>query len=115
MSIKQVILVNEALGLPRGKLAAQVAHAAVASMLTSNEALLKEWLNGGMPKVILAVDSGAELLRFYGEATNANLPAQIVKDAGKTVIAAGTATCVGIGPAQEAQINQITGNLKLVS
>jgi peptidyl-tRNA hydrolase, PTH2 family len=33
--MKQVIIVNEALKLPRGKLAAQVAHAALAGFLNA--------------------------------------------------------------------------------
>ena len=115
MLMKQVILVNESLNLPRGKLAAQVAHASDASLLASREEALKEWLRVGMPKVVLAVDTEQELLRHFDYAVKANIPAKLIKDAGKTVVAAGTVTCVGIGPAEEAQINLITGSLKLVS
>ncbi len=60
--MKQVIIVNESLKLPRGKLAAQVAHASVASFLMASPANPQAWLNVGMPKVVLAVDDEQEML-----------------------------------------------------
>ena len=112
--MKQVIVVNEALKLPRGKLSAQVAHASVASFLATKLNLQQAWLDVGMPKVVLSAESEEEVLAIYKAAHGANLSAQLIKDAGKTVVAAGTTTCVGIGPAQEADINKITGSLKLL-
>lgn len=114
MSMKQVILVNESLNLPRGKMAAQVAHASVASLLSSSAEALKEWLTAGMPKIVLATNSEEELLGYYHQAMENNMPAELIKDAGKTVVEAGTVTCIGIGPANEAQIDSITGALKLL-
>ncbi len=113
--MKQVIVVNEALKLPRGKLSAQVAHASVSSLLVSKPKEQQEWLKAGMPKVVLSAENKEELLSIYQSANSANLPAQIIKDAGKTVVSAGTITCVGIGPAQEVEINKITGHLKLIN
>ncbi len=114
MSMKQVIVVNESLSLPRGKLAAQVAHASVASLLKSDVGSQQEWLSAGMPKVVLATNSEEELLAIYNKASAINLPTHIIKDAGKTIVKAGTITCIGIGPAEENEINSITGSLKLV-
>lgn len=113
--MKQVIVVNEALKLPRGKLAAQVAHASVASMLSSNSEQQKAWLELGMPKVVLAGNTEEEVVELYQKALDANLPAYLIKDAGKTVVKAGTITCIGIGPETEDKINEITGHLKLLS
>jgi PTH2 family peptidyl-tRNA hydrolase len=112
--MKQVILVNESLKLPRGKLAAQVAHASVASLLSAKRESQQTWVGNGMPKVVLAVDTELELLRFYDRAREADLPAQVIRDAGKTVVEAGTITCLGIGPAGDAEINAITSELPLV-
>lgn len=113
--MKQVIVINESLKLPRGKLAAQVAHAAVASFLVANSSHQKAWLDVGMPKVVLSANSEQEALEYYQKALTANLPTQLIKDAGKTVIAAGTITCIGIGPAPEREVDRITGGLRLVS
>ena len=112
--MKQVVIINESLKLPRGKLAAQVAHASVASFLASSSSHQQTWLEVGMPKVVLSASSEEEVIEYYQKALTANLPTQLIKDAGKTVIAAGTITCVGIGPALEREVDQITGHLKLV-
>jgi peptidyl-tRNA hydrolase len=37
----------------------------------------------------------------------------LVRDAGRTVVEAGTPTCVGIGPAEPDRIDAVTGTLKL--
>lgn len=112
--MKQVILVNEALKLPRGKLAAQAAHASVASLLSTDIDAQKEWFGVGMPKVVLAVDSEEALLGYFEQARDAELPSQVIRDAGKTVVEAGTITCVGIGPARPEVIDQVTGELSLL-
>jgi PTH2 family peptidyl-tRNA hydrolase len=113
-SVKQVILVNETLSLPPGKLAAQVAHASMASYLESTASAQAEWLQCGMPKIVLSVATEEELLVHYNLAVEANLPASLIKDAGRTVVQSGTLTSVGIGPADPAKIDQITGALKLL-
>jgi peptidyl-tRNA hydrolase, PTH2 family len=112
--LKQVIVVNEALNLPRGKLAAQVAHAAVAAFLESKRAAQRDWLTDGMPKVVVRCDSESELLAILEQAERAGLPVAPIRDAGHTVIAADTLTCVGIGPADSDAIDAITRALKLV-
>ena len=112
--MKQVIVVNEELKLPRGKLAAQVAHASVASLVSSSGEQQQAWFDIGMPKVVLAGDNEQEITDLYQKAVDANLPAHLIRDAGKTVVASGTITCVGIGPASKDDIDKITGHLKLV-
>jgi peptidyl-tRNA hydrolase, PTH2 family len=111
--MKQVIIINDSLKLPRGKLAAQVAHAAVATFLSAKPPYQKAWLETGMPKIVLSAGSEQEVIECYQKALAANLPAYLIKDAGKTVLAPGTITCVGIGPAPEKEVDQITGHLKL--
>ena len=112
--MKQAIIINDSLNLPRGKLAAQVAHASVASFLQASSSQQKGWIEIGMPKIVLSVNSENEVVKYHQMALDDNLPTSLIKDAGKTVVAAGTITCVGIGPAPEAEINKITGQLKLV-
>ena len=111
--MKQVIVVDASLGLPPGKLAAQVAHAAVGALLHAPRADLHAWLDSGMPKIVLQCASEAELLGIAARAEKAGLPVLVVRDAGRTVVEAGTPTCVGIGPATSERIDAITGALKL--
>ena len=112
--MKQVIVVNEALNLPRGKLAAQVAHASVAAFLLADEMQRNAWLKEGMPKIVLACDSLDQLIELLEKAQTLELPAYLIRDGGKTVLEPGTITCLGIGPADSKIIDKATGALKLL-
>jgi peptidyl-tRNA hydrolase len=112
--VKQVIVVDESLRLPRGKLAAQAAHASVSAFLAAAPEARRAWLAEGMPKVVLACASEAELAGIHDRAAAAGLPVERILDAGRTVVPEGTATCLGIGPADDAALDAITGELKLV-
>jgi len=112
--VKQVIVANESLRLPRGKLAAQVGHAAVAAFLGATSDSQQKWIDAGMPKVVLRAESEEQLMDLYERACAAGLPSYLVRDAGRTVVEPGTATCVGIGPAKSDDFEPITGELKLV-
>src|SRR5262245_55629475 len=112
--MKQVIVVDATLDLPPGKLAAQVAHAAVAAFLEAKAADRRAWLEDGMPKVVLRLPDEMTLDALAHVAEEQGIAAHVIRDAGRTVIAAGTATCIGIGPAADAAIDQITGAFKLL-
>ena len=113
--MKQVIIVNEELRLPRGKLAAQVAHAAVAAMLEASPECRRIWFAAGMPKVVLACPSEQHLLQLEQSARRAKLPVAMIEDAGRTTVPTGTRTCLGLGPASAEQIDALTRELKLVA
>jgi peptidyl-tRNA hydrolase len=102
------------LKLPRGKLAAQVAHASVAALLEAPADARRAWLEDGMPKVVLRGESEQELRALEAAAERAGLPNALITDAGHTVVAAGTVTCLGLGPAPIEAIDALTGELKLV-
>jgi len=112
--MKQVILVREDLKLPKGKLAAQVAHASVEAVLRSSKSKVDEWHSEGMKKVILKVKDLTELKKYQQEAKKEKLVASIITDAGKTVVAPGTITCLGIGPDKEEKIDKVTSKLKMI-
>jgi PTH2 family peptidyl-tRNA hydrolase len=90
-----------------------VAHAAVGALLRAGREQQGRWFEAGMPKVVLQCASEAELLALLQKAEAAKLAAFLVRDAGRTVVQAGTATCVGIGPARIEDIDPITGALSL--
>ena len=112
--MKQVILVRNDLKLPKGKLAAQCSHAAVEAAFNSDKKLVDEWRKTGAKKVVLKVKDEKELLKYLQEAKDSGLKTSLITDAGKTVIAPGTKTCVGIGPDEEDKIDEVTGKLKIV-
>ncbi len=112
--MKQVIVVNQSLKLPKGKLAAQVAHASVGAFVEAGDDARVSWLEEGMPKVVLQAPQADDLLLLYAQALDNGLPACLVEDAGRTVVPAGTLTCLGLGPAQDEEIDRLTGELKLL-
>ena len=112
--MKQVIIVRHDLKLPKGKLAAQVAHASTEALLKSHKDDISKWRKEGMKKVVLKVRDYNELLKYKNMSEDAGLVTAMITDAGKTVIEPGTITCVGIGPDREEKIDKITGSLKMV-
>jgi len=110
--LKQVIVVRKDLGMSKGKAAAQVAHAAISAAEKSE--WRSKWIAGGQKKSVLVCRDEAELVEIFMKAKDANLPAELIQDAGRTELSSGTKTCVGIGPAQESDIDKITGDLKLL-
>jgi PTH2 family peptidyl-tRNA hydrolase len=114
MVYKQVILVREDLKLPKGKMAAQVAHAAVESVLRSDKEKVLSWRAEGMPKIVLGVKDLKEIQDFQVKAKKEKLVASLITDAGRTVVEPGTVTCLGIGPDKEEKIDKLTKDLKLI-
>jgi PTH2 family peptidyl-tRNA hydrolase len=112
--MKQVIVVRGDLKLPKGKMAAQVAHAAVEAMTRAPPADVKKWRSEGMMKVVLKVESFEELAAVHTHARDAKLPNALITDAGRTVVEPGTITCLGIGPAEDARVDSVTRHLKMV-
>lgn len=114
MPYKQVILVRQDLKLPKGKLAVQVGHASVESLLRSHKDDIAKWRSEGMKKVVLKVQDEKELMKYKIEAEDLGLVAALITDAGRTVVEPGTVTCLGIGPDKEEKIDRVTGKLKMV-
>ena len=114
MALKQVILVRDDLKLPKGKLAAQCAHAAVDAAFKSDKERVKEWRNQGMAKIVLKVADLKELYFYNDQAKALGFVTSVIEDAGKTVVEPGTVTCLAIGPDKEDKIDKLTGKLKMV-
>lgn len=111
---KQVIIVRQDLKLPKGKLAAQVGHACVEAFTKADSSVQASWRVLGQKKVVLKVADEKTLKNFFIDAKNAGLPVALITDAGKTCIAPGTVTCLGIGPAEEDKIDLITEDLGML-
>ncbi|OAX39424.1 PTH2-domain-containing protein [Rhizopogon vinicolor AM-OR11-026] len=112
---KMVLIVRTDLKMTQGKIAAQ--HATLAcykALLRTNPELLQHWERTGQAKIALKGSSEDELLELEAIAKSLNLCARSILDAGRTQIAAGSRTVLGIGPAPVDLINQVTGHLRLL-
>lgn len=131
---KQVIIVRKDLNMSPGKLAAQVAHASMGALLKSLELDLREFkgkssvgiyanldssqpafdfLTGSFTKVVLQVESEAELQQIYEEALESGIVAANIVDEGRTELNGPTFTCVGLGPEESSKLDAVTGHLRL--
>ena len=116
MDFKLVIIVRNDLGISKGKMAAQVAHAAVNCAFKSKKSdssNFKKWYSEGQKKVVVKGTNESLLRELQQHARDIGLTCSLVSDAGLTEVPPGTVTCLGIGPASESKINEITGNLSL--
>jgi len=114
---KMVIVTRKDLKLSVGKLAAQVAHASVACALETKKEKSKwfnKWMAEGSKKAILKVEKLEDFFELKEKAQNLDIIGIIITDAGQTEIPAGTKTVIGIGPAPNNIIDQITGHLPLL-
>ncbi|HLQ06365.1 MAG TPA: peptidyl-tRNA hydrolase Pth2 [Nitrososphaerales archaeon] len=115
--MKQAIVVRSDLKMGKGKVAAQVAHA---SLSAAELARLRKpgwyegWKEGGQAKIVLKTESEELLMELFQKAKSSGLPASLVEDRGLTQVEPGTVTCLAVGPGPEAEIDSVTGNLKLL-
>ena len=115
MTVKLALVVRTDLGMGRGKIASQAAHAAVAAALASRDSAdFVIWLREGQPKVVLRVSAGEHLLDVVRQARAGGLPVQVVQDAGLTQVSPGTVTCCAVGPAASHRIDAVTAALALL-
>ncbi|KAF5667650.1 PTH2 family peptidyl-tRNA hydrolase [Fusarium heterosporum] len=119
---KLVLVVRTDLGMTKGKIAAQCSHATLACYKALVRAapnsvqaqILKRWERLGQAKIAVQVKSQAEILELQRKARSLGLTAEVIQDAGRTQIEAGSMTVLGVGPAPRSLVDQVTGGLKLL-
>lgn len=111
--VKQAIVARGDLEMSAGKLATQVAHASLLAYDNTSPDAQEEWKRGGQKKVVVRVDDELSVIALKDQAEAAGLPTGLVKDAGHTQLEPGTVTAVAIGPAGDARVDDITGDLPL--
>eukprot|EP00761_Pharyngomonas_kirbyi_P001697 gb/GECH01001701.1/.p1 GENE.gb/GECH01001701.1/~~gb/GECH01001701.1/.p1 ORF type:complete len:263 (+),score=89.35 gb/GECH01001701.1/:1-789(+) len=119
LDYKMVIIIREDLGMSVGKIAAQCAHAAVQSYQKASSAAkyqysLIQWQNTGSKKIVVKASSELEIKRLQEKANSLDILHAIIYDAGRTQVAPHTLTCMAVGPAHAADVDQVTGKLRLL-
>lgn len=131
-NVKQVIIVRKDLGMNKGKLMSQAAHASMkvfVDRLEYKETInngntpvyrlettcnMSEWLDGVFTKVVLAVKSEEEMVTLTQKAREAGIPCAEIIDNGTTAFnGVPTLTTAAIGPDLSSKIDAITGHLPL--
>ncbi|EMG49012.1 hypothetical protein G210_0311, partial [Candida maltosa Xu316] len=120
--VRMSLIVRQDLKMGKGKAAAQCSHATLAlyKKITNpgseayNPEMVRRWEYGnGQAKITLQVPNQEEMDMLYAKAISLGINAYIVHDAGRTQIAAGSATVLGLGPAPKRILDEVTGELKL--
>ena len=113
---KQIIVMRKDLGMRKGKMIAQGAHASMAAYLKDPQSLdVLNWLAGSFAKIAVSVDSEEELLEVYKNAKEAGIITSLITDSGVTEFGGvPTNTCIAVGPAHKNKLEKITGHLKLL-
>jgi peptidyl-tRNA hydrolase, PTH2 family len=116
--IKQVIVVRSDLGMGKGKVAAQVAHAALDAAEVARRkhpGWYESWREQGQAKVVVKTEGGEQALEdLQRQARSLGLPVSLIQDKGLTQLEPGTTTCLGVGPGPAGEIDKVTGKLKLL-
>lgn len=132
LDLRQVLVARHDLGMRKGKIAAQAAHASMAALLRGPgagiragadgaaefviplDADLHAWLTGRFKKICVYVKSEAELLELHQKAQQAGLRCALITDAGLTEFGGvPTHTVLAIGPHPKATLQPLTGHLPL--
>ena len=111
---KQCIVTRDDLKLTKGKLAVQVAHAALTASDFADKKERESWIRDGQKKVVLKVATLNDLFLIKEIARREGLSTALITDAGLTQIAPGTITVLGIGPAPVEKLDKVVGKLKLL-
>lgn len=137
MTVKQIIVVREDLNMSRGKIASQVAHASMKSLVDAmskgiglsneleeyslsftddtNSKELKAWLEGSFTKIVVYVKSEEKLMQLYKKVQDAGLRASLIIDNGTTEFGGvKTKTCIAIGPHEAERIDPFTKKYPLL-
>jgi PTH2 family peptidyl-tRNA hydrolase len=98
-SYKMLVFVRKDINMPKGKLAAQVAHACVGVALKEKEKnplVFKNWFEQGQKKIVLQVPKKEELFKIINKVPN-SISYSLIEDAGRTCFKEPTITCLGVG------------------
>ena len=124
---KMVIVVRKDISMGKGKLAAQVAHAAMKFLFRAHDRgsrsfifcakdkAEQQWITERFKKVVVSVDSEAELRELIAAGRNVSIEVNEIVDAGLTEFnGIPTLTCAAFGPDLPSRLDPLTGNLSLL-
>ena len=117
-----VFVINTSLKMSTGKIATQIAHAALSLYINANKNPKKHllifnqldtYVRLGQAKIVLKGIDDIHLVSLEKQAQESDLVTCLIRDAGRTEIPTGSITCLGIF-GENNKIDNITGTLKLL-
>ena len=129
MTFKQVFIINSDLGMGKGKIAGQVAHAAIYYMeeillyvegqAPENERLFERFViwreeDHGLMKKIILKTTQADMQKILCDLAVKEIEKFAVYDRGLTQIAPNSFTCIVVEPLEEEKCDELFGHLKLL-
>jgi PTH2 family peptidyl-tRNA hydrolase len=116
--LKMVFVVNCSLNMNSGKIAAQVAHAAIdlyQSASDQDSFFNVLWQQTGQTKIVLRGETEQDLINLeqVAKQTSTRLFTTLIHDAGRTEVAPDSLTCLGLYGSLS-DIDKITGKLRLL-
>lgn len=115
--LKMWIVVRSDLDMSTGKACAQAGHAVGRLHLIANDRdpeKFSAYISDAAAKITVRADSEHMLLRVEREAVAANLPACLVRDAGRSELPPGTATACAFGPAYHEELPSFLRRLRVL-
>lgn len=115
--MKMLFAVRKDLDMGKGKIAAQVAHAAVSCALYASKhdrKNFKAWLDQGQKKIVIRVNDLDSLTLLEKKLRDLGLHICEVTDAGFTQVPTGSLTCFGTSPVKAALIDPVTSEYPLL-
>jgi len=114
---KQTIVIRSDLKMGKGKIGGQCSHASVTAyerVRKNDPSIARSWFEENQKKIVLKVESEAELFEYFQKGKDAGIPCELIRDAGHTQLEPGTVTCFGAGPWEEKELDKVFGKLKLL-
>lgn len=114
---KMWLVLRDDLVLSKGKLVAQVGHA-FGRLYAHAERCAPErmgrYLESNEPKITVRARGELDLLRVAKEASQAGLPYELIRDAGRSEVPAGTPTVCAFGPERRELLPPFLKRLQLL-
>lgn len=116
--VKMVLCVRQDLKMKTGKVSAQCSHAAIGlykKLIKSKkyEKMLDAWENNGQKKIVAKLNTEKDMNLLISKATDAGILFEVITDAGRTQVAAGSRTVVALIDFEN-KLDTITGRYKLM-
>ena len=112
-----IFVIRKDLKMGKGKICAQCGHASLGifcKILRQIPGVAQNWFDNKFQKQFFYCNSLEELNEIRNRAIQNNLFTEVIRDAGRTQIAAGSVTVLAVGPVTAEQIPILTKGLTMI-